>query len=80
MAPRRMEAPRPGPASVRGAVHVSLTFFASFKTEFVGEQVFDDLIHAHDQSFRYIEGFYNHRRLHSSIDFRTPDEAHFATL
>ena len=56
------------------------SFFASLKTEFVGEQVFDDLIHAHDQSFRYIEGFYNHRRLHSSIDYRTPDQVHFATL
>jgi putative transposase len=29
---------------------------------------------------RYIEGFYNPRRPHSSLDRRTPDEAYFTAL
>ena len=29
---------------------------------------------------RYIDGFYNARRLHSSLDRRTPDEAYFTSL
>jgi len=29
---------------------------------------------------RYIDGFYNARRPHSSLDRRTPDEAYFAAL
>ena len=29
---------------------------------------------------RYIDGFYNARRPHSSLDRRTPDEAYFTAL
>ncbi|MFO0400653.1 MAG: integrase core domain-containing protein, partial [Alphaproteobacteria bacterium] len=29
---------------------------------------------------RYIDGFYNTRRPHSSLDGRTPDEAYFTAL
>lgn len=34
----------------------------------------DDLLQARDEVLRYIEGFYNPRRLHSSIDSQPPDQ------
>jgi putative transposase len=49
------------------------SFFATLKTELVHHSVY----HARDQAridlFDYIESFYNRRRLHSALDYLSPD-------
>jgi len=52
------------------------SFFATLKTELVHDARFTDATTAHDELFRYIEGFYNRQRLHSALDYRTPDHVH----
>lgn len=52
------------------------SFFATLKTELVGDNVYADQAAAHDAIFRFIEGFYNHHRLHSGIGYQTPAHAH----
>lgn len=52
------------------------SFFATLKTELIGETVYAGTEEAHDEIFGFIEGFYNNRRLHSALDYRTPTEAH----
>ena len=47
---------------------------ASFKTEFVHRRSFRSRNQAREQIFRWIEGWYNARRLHSSIAYLTPNE------
>jgi putative transposase len=48
------------------------SFFKSYKTEEVQDQIYE----THEQATRavsdYIEGFYNPNRLHSSIDYQSP--------
>lgn len=55
------------------------SFFATLKAELVRDTAFTDMDHARQEIFRYIEGFYNTRRLHSAIGYRTPAEAHTPT-
>ncbi|MGH7244804.1 MAG: IS3 family transposase [Phycisphaerales bacterium] len=56
------------------------SFFATLKSELVGDTLFTDQQHAHDAIFRFIEGFYNNHRLHSGIGYRSPAQAEAATV
>lgn len=48
------------------------SFFATLKTELIGDTVYPDIQTAHDSVLLYIDGFYNRLRLHSSIGYRPP--------
>ena len=48
------------------------SFFATLKSELIGDARYADLQHARDQLTAYIDGFYNRRRLHSAINYSTP--------
>jgi putative transposase len=52
------------------------SFFGALKNELVHRTVFATRTHARRAIVKYIEGFYNSRRLHSSLGYRTPQEAH----
>jgi len=43
------------------------SFFSRFKAELMENGVFEDINHARLEIFSYIEGYYNLRRLHSSL-------------
>ncbi|MFK7872407.1 MAG: IS3 family transposase, partial [Oligoflexales bacterium] len=47
-------------------------FFDSLKCEFVFDCEFKDLSDARHQLFDWIELFYNRKRIHSSIGYKTP--------
>jgi len=54
---------------------VAESTFGTIKTELFDEQTVTlDLYEVRTKLFAYIEGFYNRRRLHSSLDYMTPDE------
>jgi putative transposase len=46
------------------------SFFHTLKTELVHHRTY-----AKRDLFTYVEGFYNRQRLHSALDYRTPDQA-----
>ena len=50
------------------------SFFATLKTELLHRAVWPTRQHARSAIFRYIEGFYNRRRRHSALGFRSPAE------
>jgi transposase InsO family protein len=50
------------------------SFFSAIKNEWLHRFVFTTRAKAKSQVIRYIEGFYNHRRLHSALGYRTPLE------
>jgi hypothetical protein len=50
------------------------SFFATLKNESVHRAVCPTQKKAKDDIVRYIEIFYNRRRLHSALDYRTPHE------
>ena len=50
------------------------SFHAILKKECVYLNTFIDYKHASIVLFQYIEGFYNRKRIHSSINYMTPDE------
>ena len=56
------------------------SFFKSYKTEEVQDEIYD----THEQATRgvsqYIERFYNPIRLHSSLDYHSPIEFEQATI
>ena len=52
------------------------SFFGALKNELVHRTVFATRNHARRAIVKYIEGFYNSRRLHSSLGYRTPQEVH----
>jgi transposase InsO family protein len=54
------------------------SFFATLKNELVHRTVFPTRRHARRAIVSYIEGFYNRRRLHSALGYRTPLEVHTA--
>ena len=56
------------------------SFFGALKNELVHRTTFPTRKHAHRSIARYIEVFYNRRRLHSALGYRTPAEAHEAYL
>ncbi|MBL8678378.1 MAG: transposase, partial [Myxococcales bacterium] len=53
---------------------VAESFFSSLKSELLHRHLFDDCASLRSAVFEYIEVFYNHRRLHSSLDYKTPAE------
>ena len=54
---------------------VAESFFATIKTELVNRCRWASRLELRSAVFEYIEVFYNRRRLHSSIGYRTPAEA-----
>jgi len=50
------------------------SFFASLKCECVGDHLWERHEQARADGFRYIEGFYNRHRLHSSLGYLSPEE------
>ena len=52
------------------------SFFATLKNELVHRTVYPTRQHARDDITRYIELRYNTRRIHSGLDYRTPQEVH----
>ena len=51
------------------------SLFAALKTEHVHQAQFHTRAEARAAVFEYIEAFYNRRRLHSALGYRTPAEA-----
>ncbi|WP_329529682.1 IS3 family transposase [Streptomyces sp. NBC_01462] len=52
------------------------SFFGSLKNELVQRTSFPTRAHAHRAIVRYIEMFYNRKRLHSRLGYNTPAEVH----
>lgn len=50
------------------------SWFARFKTELVENGVFASVEDARSETFSYIEGYYNRKRLHSGLGMKTPLE------
>lgn len=53
---------------------VAESFFSTLKTELVHRQPWANRLELRSAVFEYIEVFYNRRRLHSSIGYKTPAE------
>jgi len=53
---------------------VAESFFATLKNELVHAQRWSSRLQLRAALFEYIEAFYNRRRLHSSLDYKTPSE------
>ena len=52
----------------------SESFFGTLKTELVPEDGYPNRLIGKMDIFRYLEGFYNRKRLHSSLGYCSPDE------
>jgi len=52
------------------------SFFGALKNESLNRMVFRKKEQARREVVKYIEGFYNRRRLHSGLGYRTPLEVH----
>lgn len=50
------------------------SFHAILKKELVNRRIFKDYEHAKAELFQYIEGRYNRNRIHSGIDYLTPQQ------
>jgi transposase InsO family protein len=48
------------------------SYFSRFKAELLEEGMFDSLEDAHTEIFEYIEMYYNPKRKHSSLDYKSP--------
>jgi putative transposase len=51
------------------------SFFHTLKTELVHHRTYATWDEAKRDLFSYVEGFYNRQRLHSALNYRTPDQA-----
>ena len=56
------------------------SFIATLKTELVHQRRFPDREVARSAIFEYLEGFYNRRRLHSALSYRSPADYEEATM
>lgn len=54
------------------------SFFHTLKVELVHECKYSTREMAKQSIFQYVEQYYNRKRMHSSIDFRTPNEVELA--
>lgn len=50
------------------------SFLSTLKNELVRHRQFQDQAEARHAIFEYIEGFYNRRRLHQALGYRSPEE------
>ena len=57
---------------------IAESFFHTLKVELIHENRYKTREEARQSIFQYIEGYYNQKRLHSSIDYRTPIEVECA--
>ncbi|MBX3210176.1 MAG: IS3 family transposase [Labilithrix sp.] len=53
---------------------VAESFFATLKNELVHRRTWRSRLELRTALFEYIEVFYNRRRLHSSLDYKSPAE------
>lgn len=53
---------------------ISESFFHTLKVELIHQNKYLNREQAHRSIFQYIEGYYNKKRMHSSIDYKTPHE------
>jgi transposase InsO family protein len=53
---------------------VAESFFHTLKTELVYQQLYRTREEARSAIFEYVEAFYNRTRLHSTLDYRSPEE------
>ena len=53
---------------------VAESFFGILKLELVYTMQFENQLDARRELFRYIEGFYNRRRIHSHLDYVSPEQ------
>ncbi len=56
------------------------SFIATLKTELVHRRRFPNREVARSATFEYLEGFYNRRRLHSALNYRSPADYEEATM
>ncbi|ORI19703.1 hypothetical protein BJD99_01415 [Rhodococcus sp. 1163] len=54
------------------------SFFAALKNECVYRTIYSTKDTARQDIIRYIEGFYNSRRRHSAIGYRSPNDVHYS--
>jgi len=52
----------------------SESLFHTLKTELIQSRIFENREQAKQEIFNYIEGYYNKKRIHSAIDYKTPHE------
>lgn len=52
----------------------SESLFHTLKVELVQSKIFENRDEGRQQIFNYIEGYYNKKRIHSAIDYKTPYE------
>jgi putative transposase len=52
------------------------SFFDALKNEWTARMALATRAQARQEVVTYIEGFYNNRRLHSGLDYKTPLEVH----
>ena len=50
------------------------SFFATLKAELIRKRSWSNMQQLRTQLFEYIESFYNRKRLHSTLGYRTPAE------
>ena len=60
----------------KNRAQVAESFFGAPKNELIHRTVFPTRHHARREVVKYIEGFYNRRRLHSGLGYRTPFEVY----
>ena len=56
---------------------ISESFFHTLKVELINQNCYLTKEEAKSSIFQYIEGYYNKKRIHSSIDYRTPVEVEY---
>lgn len=52
------------------------SFFGTLKNEWLNRMTFTTRTQARQEVVKYVEGFYNRRRLHSGLGYKTPLEVH----
>ncbi|MGH3530087.1 MAG: IS3 family transposase [Pseudonocardiaceae bacterium] len=53
---------------------VAESFFATYKKELVHTRPWNDVTEVRQQTFLWVEGYYNRRRRHSTLNYLTPNE------
>jgi transposase InsO family protein len=53
---------------------VAESFFATYKKELIHTRPWNNLAEVRQQTFLWIEGYYNRRRRHSTLGYLTPTE------